>query len=309
LALLQKTRCGIGMQKLGGPRNVHLTSLTALLLLACLSTRFLTNAKTDFVVFQLQPHSGREYPPARSSATSTLLHSSGEHSFKHGHYASRVVIAGSAVLSSLLVGLARGQSLRKRDSVRCHAGFEGSGLTGKWGCYKTEGDIDAYWKATGLPWLARKGLQLMDWGAGKNQNIREFLQEGDSIRMEYSFDGPGLGGLGFTETYTVGNGIQEITRMGGAKILVDPSWESDKVLRVQNMNPAKQTKGWAKTLLSGGQDEDSQQQMVAGEKEDAPLGDVIDVHRFYLEDDSLVLEADSSQSGGPVVKWFLKRLI
>eukprot|EP00913_Durusdinium_trenchii_P035580 g33296.t1 len=49
------------------------------------------------------------------------------------------------------------------------------------------------------------------------------------------------------------------------------------------MNPAKQTKGWAKTLLSGGQDEDSQQQMVAGEKEDAPLGDVIDVHRFYLE--------------------------
>lgn len=149
----------------------------------------------------------------------------------------------------------------------------------------------------------------MDWGAGKNQNIREFLQEGDSIRMEYSFDGPGLGGLGFTETYTVGNGIQEITRMGGAKILVDPSWESDKVLRVQNMNPAKQTKGWAKTLLSGGQDEDSQQQMVAGEKEDAPLGDVIDVHRFYLEDDSLVLEADSSQSGGPVVKWFLKRLI
>lgn len=30
---------------------------------------------------------------------------------------------------------------------------------------------------------------------------------------------------------------------------------------------------------------------------------------FSVQDDSLVLEADSSQSGGPVVKWFLKRLI
>ena len=129
--------------------------------------------------------------------------------------------------------------------------FSRSFLSGKWGCYKTEGDIDGYWKATGLPWLARKGLQLMDWGAGKNQNIREFLQEGDKIKMDYSFDGPGLGGLGFTEAYTVGSGVQEITRMGGAKILVDPAWESDSVLRVQNMNPAKQTKGWAKTLLSG----------------------------------------------------------
>eukprot|EP00438_Fugacium_kawagutii_P006547 Skav222203 [mRNA] locus=scaffold1745:141715:142751:- [translate_table: standard] len=198
--------------------------------------------------------------------------------------------------------------LRKRDLVGCNAGFEGSGLSGKWGCYKTEGDIDGYWKATGLPWLARKGLQLMDWGAGKNQNIREFSQDGDSIKMEYSFDGPGLGGLGFTETYTVGNGIQEITRMGGAKILVNPAWESDSVLRVQNMNPAKQTQGWAKTLLSGGQSEETQKQMVDGESKKEELGEVIDVHRFYLEDSSLVLEADSSPSGGPVVKWFLKKL-
>lgn len=155
----------------------------------------------------------------------------------------------SFFLSCVFCGRVPG--LRKRAIVGCNAGFEGSGLTGKWGCYKTEGDIDGYWKATGLPWLARKGLQLMDWGAGKNQNIREFSQDGDSIKMEYSFDGPGLGGLGFIETYTVGNGIQEITRMGGAKILVNPAWESDSVLRVQNMNPAKQTQGWAKTLLSG----------------------------------------------------------
>ncbi len=228
--------------------------------------------------------------------------------------------AAPTAVAVLVTGYAlcgRCQGLQKRlDVVRCQAGFEGSGLTGKWGCYKTEGDIDAYWKATGLPWLARKGLQLMDWGAGKNQNIREFLQDGDSIKMAYSFDGPGLGGLGFTETYTVGNGIQEISRMGGAKILVDPAWESDSVLRVQNMNPAKQTQGWAKTLLSGpfkidilnpcvvcccfccltclilnvcrfilfsflsgtcgtgGQDEETQKQMVDGEtSKDKPLGD------------------------------------
>ena len=151
---------------------------------------------------------------------------------------------------SFVGSLIRPRSRSSAGSARC-AGFEGSGLSGKWGCYKTEGDIDAYWKATGLPWLARKGLQLMDWGTGKNQNVREFLQDGDKIKMDYSFDGPGLGGLGFTESYTVGSGVQEITRMGGAKILVDPAWESDSVLRVQNMNPAKQTKGWAKTLLSG----------------------------------------------------------
>jgi len=162
---------------------------------------------------------------------------------------SALAVSASALLCSVLCGRT---PLKKRlEVVRCHAGFQGSGLTGKWGCYKTEGDIDGYWKATGLPWLARKGLQLMDWGAGKNQNIREFLQDGNSIKMEYSFDGPGLGGLGFTETYTVGDGIQQITRMGGAKILVDPAWESESVLRIQNMNPAKQTKGWVKTLISG----------------------------------------------------------
>lgn len=220
---------------------------------------------------------------------------------------SALAVSASALLwSSVLCG--RTPTSKKRlEVVRCYAGFQGSGLTGKWGCYKTEGDIDGYWKATGLPWLARKGLQLMDWGAGKNQNIREFLQDGNSIKMEYSFDGPGLGGLGFTETYTVGDGVQQITRMGGAKILVDPAWESESVLRVQNMNPAKQTKGWAKTLISGGQDEETEKQMVDGEtKENA--GDVIDIHRFYLEDSELVLEADSSPSGGPVVKWFLKKL-
>ena len=123
-------------------------------------------------------------------------------------------------------------ALRRRSRVPRMAGFGGSGLSGKWGCYKTEGDIDAYWKAAGLPWLARKGLQLMDWGAGKNQNVREFAQKEDDIEMEYSFQGPGLGGLGFTEKYQVGSGVQEITRMGGAKIFVDPIWESDSILRV-----------------------------------------------------------------------------
>lgn len=187
------------------------------------------------------------------TATPPVFHS--KNAREHGADPSRLWAFAAPTVAVLVTGYAlcgRCQGLQKRlDVVRCQAGFEGSGLTGKWGCYKTEGDIDAYWKATGLPWLARKGLQLMDWGAGKNQNIREFLQDGDSIKMAYSFDGPGLGGLGFTETYTVGNGIQEITRMGGAKILVDPAWESDSVLRVQNMNPAKQTKGWAKTLISG----------------------------------------------------------
>jgi len=245
------------------------------------------------------------------SATPPVFHS--ENARQYGTDPSKLWAFAAPSIAVVVTGYAlcgRCQGLQKRlDVVRCQAGFEGSGLTGKWGCYKTEGDIDAYWKATGLPWLARKGLQLMDWGAGKNQNIREFLQDGDSIKMAYSFDGPGLGGLGFTETYTVGNGIQEITRMGGAKILVDPAWESDSVLRVQNMNPAKQTKGWAKTLISGGGDEETQKQMVDGEtSKDNPLGDVIDVHRFYLEDSSLVLEADSSPSGGPVVKWFLKKL-
>jgi len=194
--------------------------------------------------------------------------------------------------------------------VSCAAGFSGTGLSGKWGCFKTEGDIDAYWKATGLPWLARKGLQLMDWGAGKNQNIREFSQEGDSIKMEYSFDGPGLGGLGFTETYSVGKGVQQITRMGGAKILVDPVWESDTVLRVTNMNPAKQSEGWAKSLIPGGKDADAAVATEEEMKEEEAKGKLIDVHRFYMDEaekDVLVLEADSSKSGGPVVKWFLRK--
>ncbi|OLP86396.1 hypothetical protein AK812_SmicGene32513 [Symbiodinium microadriaticum] len=205
-----------------------------------------------------------------------------------------------------LAGLS-GLALKPRFSrVHRSAGFGGSGLSGKWGCYKTEGDIDAYWKAAGLPWLARKGLQLMDWGAGKNQNVREFAQEADDIEMEYSFQGPGLGGLGFTEKYKVGNGVQEITRMGGAKILVDPVWESDSVLRVTNMNPAKQTQGWTKSVLGGSKDEEAKKE--ASESEAAGDGEVIDVHRFYIEKDSLVLEADSSPSGGPVVKWFLHKL-
>lgn len=205
-----------------------------------------------------------------------------------------------------LAGLS-GLVLKPRFSrVHRSAGFGGSGLSGKWGCYKTEGDIDAYWKAAGLPWLARKGLQLMDWGAGKNQNVREFAQEADDIEMEYSFQGPGLGGLGFTEKYKVGNGVQEITRMGGAKILVDPVWESDSVLRVTNMNPAKQTQGWTKSVLGGSKDEEAKKE--ASESEAAGDGEVIDVHRFYIEKDSLVLEADSSPSGGPVVKWFLHKL-
>ena len=133
------------------------------------------------------------------------------------------LVVGSVSLSVLVL---------RRSRVLRLAGFGGSGLSGKWGCYKTEGDIDAYWKAAGLPWLARKGLQLMDWGAGKNQNVREFTQKEDDIQMEYSFQGPGLGGLGFTETYKVGDGIQEITRMGGAKIYVEPVWESDSILRI-----------------------------------------------------------------------------
>ena len=142
---------------------------------------------------------------------------------------------GSCNLALLALGLsalALRPQMTKTTRVQRFAGFGGSGLSGKWGCYKTEGDIDGYWKATGLPWLARKGLQLMDWGAGKNQNIREFSQKADDIEMEYSFQGPGLGALGFTEKYKVGNGTQVITRMGGAKILVDPVWESDSVLRV-----------------------------------------------------------------------------
>ncbi|CAJ1328604.1 unnamed protein product [Effrenium voratum] len=196
---------------------------------------------------------------------------------------------------------------KRRTSTSRGAGFGGKGLSGKWGCFETEGDIDAYWKATGLPWLARKGLQLMDWGAGKNTNIREFAQEGDQITMQYSFEGPGLGGLGFTETYTVGSGVQEITRMGGAKIMVEPVWESESVLRVTNMNPAKQTKGWAKTLITGGSDEEAEQ-MVNEEDAAKGTGEVIDVHRFFIEDDKLVLEADSSPSEGPVVKWLLKKL-
>eukprot|EP00440_Ansanella_granifera_P042108 gb/GFBE01045645.1/.p1 GENE.gb/GFBE01045645.1/~~gb/GFBE01045645.1/.p1 ORF type:complete len:257 (+),score=53.03 gb/GFBE01045645.1/:1-771(+) len=201
---------------------------------------------------------------------------------------------------------------RERGGVLRRAGsLGGNGLSGRWGCYKTEGDIDAYWKATGLPWLARKGLQLMDWGAGKNQNVREFTQSGDDIKMEYSFVGPGLGGLGFTETYTVGKGVQEITRMGGAKILVDPTWESESTLRVTNMNPAKQTEGWAKSLVSGGKvdapaGEDAAAAESSGSKES---GAVIDVHRFYMDEaeNALVLEADSTGSGGPVVKWFLRK--
>ena len=234
---------------LGSPCNMRLTNGFVLLMLACVSAQFLClpeilrSSRTNFVVFESHSLLHGKHPTIRCSAPPTVRE------VGYGCLASRAV-ASSTVLFCFCMGSSRGACFRKRNLVR-RAGFQGSGLTGKWGCFKTEGDIDAYWKATGLPWLARKGLQLMDWGAGKNQNIREFSQEGDNIKMQYSFDGPGLGGLGFTETYEVGKGVQQITRMGGAKILVEPSWESDKVLRVQNMNPAKQTTGWAKTLLSG----------------------------------------------------------
>eukprot|EP00929_Paragymnodinium_shiwhaense_P010072 TRINITY_DN11455_c0_g1_i1.p1 TRINITY_DN11455_c0_g1~~TRINITY_DN11455_c0_g1_i1.p1 ORF type:complete len:291 (+),score=77.20 TRINITY_DN11455_c0_g1_i1:153-1025(+) len=150
------------------------------------------------------------------------------------------------------------------------------GLSGAWGSYECEGDIDAYWKAVGLPWLARQGFKLMDWGCSpKTTNMREFRQTGDDIEMNYYFTG--VGGLGFIEKYTVGAGIQEITRMGGSKILVEPIWEAENVLKVTNMSPDKS---------------------------------VLDIHRFYLQGDAkdtLVLEADSSPSGGPTVKWFLKK--
>lgn len=188
------------------------------------------------------------------------------------------------------------------------SGFGGAGLTGRWGCVKIDGDVDEYWKACGLPWLARKGLQLMDWGATeKNQNIREFTQTGDDIEMKYSFKGMGLGGLGFTETYRVGGGVQEITRMGGAKMFVDPTWDSGNILQVTNMAPEKQTAGWTKSVLMGKKEEETDG--VAPDSDVSASGSVVDVHKFYMEgEDTLVLEADASQSGGPVVKFFLKRL-
>lgn len=203
---------------------------------------------------------------------------------------------------------------RQLSRVKAHASgsLEAGGLNGKWGCVKTEGDIDAYWKACGLPWLARKGLQLMDWGAGKNQNVREFTQTGNDLKMDYSFTGPGLGGLGFTETYTVGKGVQDITRMGGATILVDPVWDGSSLV-IANALPAKQTEGWAKGLL-GGQSDDSVTPNQAENKEggtSSEKGNPLDVHRFYMDDsekDTLILEADSTPSGGPVVKWFLRKL-
>eukprot|EP00933_Yihiella_yeosuensis_P061800 TRINITY_DN64657_c0_g1_i1.p1 TRINITY_DN64657_c0_g1~~TRINITY_DN64657_c0_g1_i1.p1 ORF type:complete len:281 (-),score=46.45 TRINITY_DN64657_c0_g1_i1:198-1040(-) len=196
-----------------------------------------------------------------------------------------------------------------RSSVAMRAaGFD---VSGNWGCYKTEGDIDAYWKATGLPWLPRKGFQLMEWGAGKNTNFRKFTQTGDEIKMEYSFDGPGLGGLGFTETYTVGKGVQQITRMGGAKIYVEPLWESESVLKVTNMAPDKQTENWAAGLVTGGKDKaDADVANVESDVEEKAKGTVIDVHRFYVDKEDasvLILEADSTSSGGPVVKWFLRK--
>eukprot|EP00930_Biecheleria_cincta_P070716 TRINITY_DN58330_c0_g1_i1.p1 TRINITY_DN58330_c0_g1~~TRINITY_DN58330_c0_g1_i1.p1 ORF type:complete len:298 (+),score=46.18 TRINITY_DN58330_c0_g1_i1:30-923(+) len=222
------------------------------------------------------------------------------------------VLSGVLVSATVSAGALRGRQLSR---VKAHASgsLEAGGLNGKWGCVKTEGDIDAYWKACGLPWLARKGLQLMDWGAGKNQNVREFTQTGNDIKMDYSFTGPGLGGLGFTETYTVGKGVQDITRMGGAKILVDPIWDGSALV-ITNALPAKQTEGWAKGLL-GGQSDDSVTRNQAGDKDGAASssekGSTLDVHRFYMDDsekDTLVLEADSTPSGGPVVKWFLRKL-
>lgn len=150
------------------------------------------------------------------------------------------------------------------------------GLSGAWGAYECEGDIDAYWKAVGLPWLARKGFELMDWGCSpKTTNMREFCQKGDEIEMNYYFTG--VGGLGFVEKYKVGAGVQEITRLGGSKVLVEPVWEAENVLKVTNMMPDKS---------------------------------VLDVHRFFLtgnNNETLVLEADSTPSGGPVVKWLLKK--
>jgi len=187
-------------------------------------------------------------------------------------------------------------------------GFGGTGLTGKWGCVKIDGNVDEYWKACGLPWLARKGLQLMDWGTTeKNQNVRKFTQNGDDIEMKYSFKGFGLGGLGFTETYRVGGGVQEITRMGGAKMFVDPKWVDGNILQVTNASPEEQTAGWTKSVLMGKGEGQTNSANV-----DAPVsssGNVVDIHKFYMKgEDTLVLEADASQSGGPVVKFFLQRL-
>lgn len=207
--------------------------------------------------------------------------------------------------SNLLGGVLVSLVLAHGGRVQLRAGFGGKDLTGKWGCFKTEGDVDAYWKAAGLPWFARKGLEAMEWGAGKNTNYREFLQEGNDVKMEYSFDGPGMGGLGFTETYTVGKGVQKITRVGGATILVDPVWESDSVLKVSNMSPPDSEisfgfvpKAFRKLFTGSNEGEE------APEKKD---GTPIDVHRFYMDGDALILEADSTVSGGPVVKWFLRK--
>jgi len=219
------------------------------------------------------------------------------------------VFASGVVGSMLLARRRRGGICRPgaKDLVACRAQGD---LAGKWGCFKTEGDIDAYWKACGLPWFARKGLEAMDWGAGKNTNYREFSLDGDSITMEYSFDGPGMGGLGFTERYVVGKGVQEITRMGGATILVDPVWE-DGSLKITNRTPPDSSiafgfvpKAFRKLFTGEGASEVPEEEQV---DESKPRGQMLDVHTFALEGDTLVMTADSSASGGPVVKWFLKK--
>jgi len=204
-------------------------------------------------------------------------------------------------------GTRRAGERRARGVVACNAGLD---LSGKWGCFKTEGDIDAYWKACGLPWFARKGLEAMDWGAGKNTNYREFTQDGDSITMEYSFDGPGMGGLSFTERYVVGNGMQEINRMGGATILVDPIWDGGS-LKITNRTPPESAisfgfvpKAFRKLFEGKGSEEVPEDEQV---DEEAPRGEMLDVHTFVLDGETLVMTADSSASGGPVVRWFLKK--
>lgn len=213
----------------------------------------------------------------------------------------------SGVVASTFLGRRRGIcKLGARCLVACKAQVD---LTGRWGCFKTEGDIDAYWKACGLPWFARKGLEAMDWGAGKNTNYREFSQDGDSITMEYSFDGPGMGGLGFSETYVVGKGVQEITRMGGATILVDPVWEGG-VLKIINRTPPDSSIAFGfvpkafRKLFTGDAGDVPEEEQV---DESRPRGQMLDVHTFALEGDTLVMTADSTASDGPVVKWFLKK--
>uniref|UniRef100_A0A7S2K7I6 Uncharacterized protein n=1 Tax=Zooxanthella nutricula TaxID=1333877 RepID=A0A7S2K7I6_9DINO len=101
-------------------------------------------------------------------------------------------------------------------------------FAGSWLCSRVEGDVEGFMEALGLSWATRYAAYLIDYGVGVAS--RTVRQDGDYVEIEVS-SGPAQ----FVQTYSVGRGQQKTEGPEG-EALVTPTWESDDVLRVEQLN-------------------------------------------------------------------------